>query len=129
MFELALLERRPAFIDYFFRHYYNPLRTTGFNKFLKDSKQQTGNNYLIWTRIFNSFFHRILIHVVQQRWQEPNTYNANLSKKCREYALNFIIKLYTSTRNAAASDVSLLRSENWSLCSFCFVFIGMENPT
>lgn len=68
---------------------------------------------------FEPFSHRILIHVAQQRQEQPNTSNENLSKTCREHALKFIIGLYISNQySAAARDVSLLPRENLSLWNF-----------
>ena len=106
-----MLEQRPAFIDYFFRQFYNPLRTESFNKFLKDNKN-TGN-YNIQSRHDFIVFHRICFHLGQLKSHNLDTSNQVLAEKSRKCALDFIIgKLYVPTENAAASEVSLLRNNN-----------------
>ncbi|CAF1313445.1 unnamed protein product [Rotaria sordida] len=50
LFEQALKENRPSFVDYFLRRYYNPLETTAFVKYKNSegtsSNQASSNNFI-----------------------------------------------------------------------------------
>ena len=104
LFERALKENRPVFVDYFLRQDYNPLETKAF---------------LEYSTIVN-FSKRSLIESFRWKQTPPESKAINLDKLRKVYALKFITELYQCSK--APSHVSCILVCNTlsiSLCSLC----------